>query len=103
MSSVRRRAFNDQGLPVDSFDAEDISKQRRSVRSQTPLDRVTAIWDEKKWLAPALLTVVALWTHLYRIGEAQYVVWDEAHFGKFSNYYRCVGKKERLARCWRYS
>ncbi|KAJ3229487.1 Protein O-mannosyltransferase 2 [Chytriomyces hyalinus] len=36
---------------------------------------------------PAVLTIVSLWTRLYKISWANYVVWDEAHFGKFASFY----------------
>ncbi|KAJ3034984.1 Protein O-mannosyltransferase 2 [Rhizophlyctis rosea] len=35
----------------------------------------------------AVLTILALWTRLYKITWAEYVVWDEAHFGKFASHY----------------
>ena len=38
-------------------------------------------------IALAILTVVALWTRLYKINWNDHVVWDEAHFGKFAGYY----------------
>lgn len=34
-----------------------------------------------------LYTALALFTRLYKIGIANYVVWDEAHFGKFGSHY----------------
>ncbi|KAI8927643.1 Dolichyl-phosphate-mannose-protein mannosyltransferase-domain-containing protein [Entophlyctis helioformis] len=34
-----------------------------------------------------LITAIALWTRLYKINWAAYVVWDEAHFGKFAGHY----------------
>jgi dolichyl-phosphate-mannose-protein mannosyltransferase len=38
-------------------------------------------------LACVLLTLVALWTRLYKINLNDHVVWDEAHFGKFAGHY----------------
>lgn len=35
----------------------------------------------------ALYTVLSLFTRLWKIGAADYVVWDEAHFGKFGSHY----------------
>ncbi|KAI9336817.1 Dolichyl-phosphate-mannose-protein mannosyltransferase-domain-containing protein [Obelidium mucronatum] len=33
------------------------------------------------------LTLVAFFTRLYKLGFADFVVWDEAHFGKFASFY----------------
>jgi dolichyl-phosphate-mannose-protein mannosyltransferase len=38
-------------------------------------------------LAPAIYTLLSCWTRFYKIGHAPYVVWDEAHFGKFGSHY----------------
>jgi dolichyl-phosphate-mannose--protein O-mannosyl transferase len=35
----------------------------------------------------ALYTALSLFTRLWKIGAADYVVWDEAHFGKFGSHY----------------
>lgn len=44
--------------------------------------------DDLRELIPLVLyTIVALATRLYKIGKANAVVWDEAHFGKFGGYY----------------
>ncbi|KAI9348286.1 Dolichyl-phosphate-mannose-protein mannosyltransferase-domain-containing protein [Zopfochytrium polystomum] len=39
------------------------------------------------WIIPSILTILALWTRLYKISWSNIVVWDEAHFGKFATYY----------------
>ncbi|KAJ3103925.1 Protein O-mannosyltransferase 2 [Phlyctochytrium planicorne] len=44
-------------------------------------------FDQKTLIVPGILCILALWTRLYKIGWADYVVWDEAHFGKFASYY----------------
>jgi dolichyl-phosphate-mannose-protein mannosyltransferase len=31
--------------------------------------------------------VLSCWTHVYQIGKSDFVVWDEAHFGKFGSHY----------------
>lgn len=36
---------------------------------------------------PILFTAIAAYTRLYKIGAANRVVWDEAHFGKFGSFY----------------
>ncbi|KAJ1674361.1 Protein O-mannosyltransferase 2, partial [Spiromyces aspiralis] len=41
----------------------------------------------KDWIITGILTVLSAFTRLYRIGFSKYVVWDEAHFGKFGGYY----------------
>jgi dolichyl-phosphate-mannose-protein mannosyltransferase len=34
-----------------------------------------------------IYTLLSCWTRFHRIGKADYVVWDEAHFGKFGSHY----------------
>lgn len=46
------------------------------------------IIDDLRELLPLLIyTILSLATRLYRIGRANTVVWDEAHFGKFGAHY----------------
>jgi dolichyl-phosphate-mannose-protein mannosyltransferase len=42
-------------------------------------------FDEVIWAV--VYTVLAMVTRFWRIGAAGYVVWDEAHFGKFGSHY----------------
>ncbi|KAH8916450.1 glycosyltransferase family 39 protein [Atractiella rhizophila] len=41
----------------------------------------------RKHLPVFIYTALSLFTHLWRIGDNNTVVWDEAHFGKFGAYY----------------
>ncbi|KAG0362241.1 Protein O-mannosyltransferase 2 [Gamsiella multidivaricata] len=38
-------------------------------------------------LIPLILTLLSFWTRFRDIKASDYVVWDEAHFGKFGSYY----------------
>ncbi|KAJ7746561.1 glycosyltransferase family 39 protein [Mycena metata] len=38
-------------------------------------------------VAPAIYTLLSCWTRFHKIGHANSVVWDEAHFGKFGSHY----------------
>jgi dolichyl-phosphate-mannose-protein mannosyltransferase len=38
-------------------------------------------------LPPIIYTLLSCWTRFYEIGHSKFVVWDEAHFGKFGSHY----------------
>jgi len=38
-------------------------------------------------IPPAIYTLLSCWTRFHKIGHANTVVWDEAHFGKFGSHY----------------
>jgi dolichyl-phosphate-mannose-protein mannosyltransferase len=38
-------------------------------------------------ITPVVYTLLSCWTRFYEIGKAAFVVWDEAHFGKFGSHY----------------
>ncbi|KNC98481.1 uncharacterized protein SPPG_06181 [Spizellomyces punctatus DAOM BR117] len=67
--------------PQDREDDKTFKPQRRP--------QMVPIWPTttQQWIIPALLSVAALFTRLYKIGSADFVVWDEAHFGKFAGHY----------------
>ena len=43
--------------------------------------------NEKDWKLPTLLMFISIFTRIYAIDRSSIVVWDEAHFGKFANWY----------------
>lgn len=38
-------------------------------------------------VTPVVYTLLSCWTRFHKIGKSNYVVWDEAHFGKFGSHY----------------
>jgi dolichyl-phosphate-mannose-protein mannosyltransferase len=38
-------------------------------------------------IPPVIYTLLSCWTRFHKIGHANTVVWDEAHFGKFGSHY----------------
>jgi dolichyl-phosphate-mannose-protein mannosyltransferase len=43
--------------------------------------------DHEEWVWTIIYTLLSMITRFWRIGAANYVVWDEAHFGKFGSHY----------------
>ncbi|KAI8872861.1 glycosyltransferase family 39 protein [Ramicandelaber brevisporus] len=41
----------------------------------------------RDWITVGVLTLIACFTHFYKIGAAAHRVWDESHFVKFGSYY----------------
>ncbi|KAJ5765553.1 hypothetical protein N7520_005112 [Penicillium odoratum] len=83
-SDLRRRNVPDTARPQASmpYIPEDVKKQKAQASSFL---QVLAGWEPI--LAPVILTALALFTRLYRIGRSDIVTWDEAHFGKFGSHY----------------
>ncbi|KAJ5641587.1 hypothetical protein N7490_005587 [Penicillium lividum] len=83
-SDLRRRNVPDTARPQASmpYIPEDVKKQKAQTSSFL---QVLAGWEPI--LAPVILTALALFTRLYRIGRSDIVTWDEAHFGKFGSHY----------------
>ncbi|KAI8824002.1 Dolichyl-phosphate-mannose-protein mannosyltransferase-domain-containing protein [Fimicolochytrium jonesii] len=63
-------------------------QQQHGVRRSAPVTSVSVIpTDQTQLIILGVLTLAAFITRLYKIGWANYVVWDEAHFGKFAGHY----------------
>nr|ODN93643.1 dolichyl-phosphate-mannose-protein mannosyltransferase [Cryptococcus depauperatus CBS 7855] len=43
--------------------------------------------ENEEWVWTGIYTLLSMLTRYWRIGAANYVVWDEAHFGKFGTHY----------------
>ncbi|KAK4686851.1 hypothetical protein P7C73_g3267, partial [Tremellales sp. Uapishka_1] len=43
--------------------------------------------EHEEWVWTIIYTLLSMITRYWRIGAANYVVWDEAHFGKFGSHY----------------
>ncbi|KAJ3415012.1 Protein O-mannosyltransferase 2 [Chytridiales sp. JEL 0842] len=83
LRKILRSSNSDELLGVQSiplFDDDKEVKLRRQAAQQ-------ANYKLYYRIVPAILTFLSLWVHLYKISWANYVVWDEAHFGKFASYY----------------
>ncbi|KAI9019746.1 Dolichyl-phosphate-mannose-protein mannosyltransferase-domain-containing protein [Hyaloraphidium curvatum] len=89
-SGLRRRVpGKDAGADTTAEDSDPKLTGGVAKHSAPGTSRFSGLLAKSRpWLVPGLLTAVSLWTHWYRIGEAKYIVWDEAHFAKFQNYYR---------------
>ena len=57
------------------------------MTSRRPENIPQWIMQHEEIFFTALYTALSLFTRLYKIGAANYVVWDEAHFGKFGSHY----------------
>ena len=49
----------------------------------------SAAWGPQEWLALALVSVLAVSTRFYNLGQPDGAVYDETHLGRFVNGYRC--------------
>ncbi|KAG1782405.1 glycosyltransferase family 39 protein [Suillus placidus] len=80
-------------------DGKDVYSKLRPTRSRVGSGRVhrppppppTSISEfisqNLEHLPPVIYTLLSCWTRFHKIGRANTVVWDEAHFGKFGSHY----------------
>lgn len=45
------------------------------------------LYQNLEHIPPVIYTLLSCWTRFHKIGAANIVVWDEAHFGKFGSHY----------------
>ncbi|KAH8798445.1 glycosyltransferase family 39 protein [Flagelloscypha sp. PMI_526] len=100
MDSTQRRRGGQRAEPVPFQEEEDYSKEfdRRPQQQRLSSGRLRThvappstfgefIDQNLEHIVPVLYTLAACWTRFHRIGAANLVVWDEAHFGKFGTHY----------------
>ncbi|KIJ44250.1 glycosyltransferase family 39 protein [Sphaerobolus stellatus SS14] len=82
-------AYHDEkGLLGDKARPVHIPRVSKNIRRNPPATNPTEfIQQNLEYITPAIYTLLACWTRFYEIGKAEYVVWDEAHFGKFGSHY----------------
>ncbi|OGE57398.1 hypothetical protein PENARI_c002G08511 [Penicillium arizonense] len=85
-SNLRRRNVPGAGKGNSASLSETADEDTKKSSPQSPsFLHVLAGWEPI--IAPIILTALALFTRLYRIGRSNIVTWDEAHFGKFGSHY----------------
>ncbi|KAJ5619573.1 hypothetical protein N7510_003557 [Penicillium lagena] len=85
-SELRRRNVPDAGRSPTKSPPHTVDEDTKKSKPQSPsFLHVLARWEPI--IAPILLTALAIFTRLYRIGRSNIVTWDEAHFGKFGSHY----------------
>ncbi|KAK2624336.1 hypothetical protein QTJ16_006286 [Diplocarpon rosae] len=68
--------------------ADRIEVDEKKMQRRQPEQTFLEFLDEWEFIiAPAILTFLAFFTRLYKIGLSPIVTWDEAHFGKFGSHY----------------
>ncbi|KAH6582560.1 hypothetical protein BASA61_008459 [Batrachochytrium salamandrivorans] len=94
MGSLRKRPAATASLAATEDDPDDSLSQLPLLSAQDGENKlhpqlrlgVPTMPHGHIWIA-VIITAVSLWTRLYKINWADFVVWDEAHFGKFAGYY----------------
>ncbi|KAJ1562524.1 Protein O-mannosyltransferase 2, partial [Nowakowskiella sp. JEL0078] len=66
--------------PIDDSDNKETKFAKQLADGPQP-------FSIRNYIIPLILTLISCFTHFYKISWADYVVWDEAHFGKFASHY----------------
>lgn len=79
---------DDQGKWMKGYGAGPGEGGRRGLRPRQRLTGWEGFYVEwEEWIWTGVYTFLSMLTRFWRIGAANYVVWDEAHFGKFGSHY----------------
>lgn len=81
LSRTRLTSPDDKDLGIDEI----IDKTAKLNISSRRFDSVHPLFI--RVINPLILTAISSFIRLYRIERANYVVWDEAHFGQFGSHY----------------
>ncbi|KAF0397933.1 glycosyltransferase family 39 protein [Gigaspora margarita] len=88
-TTINQQQFSKSGyeqVPLDPIDFDENGKLYKPLR--LPENKILAFWQQyNDILIPAFFTVLSFWTRFYLISYSSFVVWDEAHFGKFGSHY----------------
>ncbi|KAE8348138.1 Dolichyl-phosphate-mannose-protein mannosyltransferase-domain-containing protein [Aspergillus coremiiformis] len=84
ISDMRRRNVPHTERARGGSETTKESRSKPKPKSHAPLS-ILDTWEPL--IMPILLTAVAIFTRMYRIGRSDIVTWDEAHFGKFGSHY----------------
>ncbi|RXK40898.1 dolichyl-phosphate-mannose-protein mannosyltransferase [Tremella mesenterica] len=86
--SEKQDLLDDQGKWAKGYGPGPSFRGRRGLPPRQRLTGwrgVMVEYEEEIWTA--VYTLLSMITRYWRIGAANYVVWDEAHFGKFGSHY----------------
>ncbi|CAG8687255.1 4908_t:CDS:10 [Dentiscutata erythropus] len=88
-TTINQQQFSKAGyeqVPLDPIDFDENGKLYKPIR--LPKNKILAFWQQNNdIIIPAFFTLLSFWTRYYLISYSNFVVWDEAHFGKFGSHY----------------
>ena len=94
----RMGKVEDGSTETEDREEEQVKEQRRDDEVEDIIDKTAKLklsqkrqvqWKViiLKYVNPIVITAIAAFVRLYRIAVSNFVVWDEAHFGKFGAFY----------------
>jgi len=86
-SQVRQRNVKAEEAPLLNQASKNAEAAKQPDRHADPNSLVSEWSKIEQFVGPILFTAIGALMRLYKIGAADRVVWDEAHFGKFGSFY----------------